>query len=137
MTRCAEDRVGEIWLGGKSAAQGYWNRPAETAEAFRAYLADTGERPFLRTGDLGFLREGEVFITGRRKDLIIIRGRNYYPHDIELTAEEAHPALRRRGGAAFSIEADAGEQAVLVHEVERATPQDQLESIVLGPPAGG
>ncbi len=129
-TRCAQDRVGEIWLAGKSAAQGYWNRPAETAEAFHAYLADTGEGPFLRTGDLGFLRDGEVYITGRRKDLIIIRGRNYYPQDVELTAEQAHPALRLRGGAAFSIDTEAGEQAVFVHEVERATPQDQLESIV-------
>ena len=129
MIRCAPHRVGEIWLAGISAAKGYWKRPAETAETFAAHLADTGEGPFLRTGDLGFIRDGEIYITGRLKDLIIVRGRNYYPQDIELTAAHAHPALRSRGGAAFSFEHEAGEKAVLVHEVERGTSQDQVESI--------
>src|SRR5207237_906017 len=72
------DQVGEIWVAGPSVAQGYWKRPEETAHTFHATLAD-GAGPFLRTGDLGFVREGELFITGRLKDLIIIRGRNHYP----------------------------------------------------------
>ncbi len=73
-------------------AQGYWNRPEETERTFRAYLKDTGEGPFLRTGDLGFIQDGELFVTGRLKDLIIIRGLNHYPQDIEATAEKSHAA---------------------------------------------
>jgi acyl-CoA synthetase (AMP-forming)/AMP-acid ligase II/7-keto-8-aminopelargonate synthetase-like enzyme/acyl carrier protein len=119
LTRCSTDRVGEIWVAGPSVAQGYWGRPEETKYAFRAYLADTGEGPFLRTGDLGFLRHGELFVTGRLKDLIIIRGRNHYPQDIEQTVEQSHVALRPDGCAAFSVETDEGEQLVIVQELER------------------
>src|SRR5215217_1217279 len=118
-TRCPSDRVGEIWVSGSSVAQGYWGRPEETKHAFRAYLADTGEGPFLRTGDLGFLHDGELFVTGRLKDLIIVRGRNHYPHDIEQTVEQSHAALRPGGCAAFSVQADEGEQLVVVQELER------------------
>jgi 8-amino-7-oxononanoate synthase len=112
-------RVGEIWVSGPSVALGYWNRPEETARTFRAYLKESGAGPFLRTGDLGFLQAGELFVTGRLKDLIIIRGRNYYPQDIELTVEQSHPALRRGCGAAFSVEAQGEERLVVVQEVER------------------
>src|SRR2546423_522199 len=84
LTRCPDNHIGEIWVSGPSIAQGYWNRSEETERTFRARLADTGEGPFLRTGDLGFLQDGELFVTGRLKDLIIIRGHNYYPQDIEL-----------------------------------------------------
>ncbi|MFM9435327.1 phthiocerol/phenolphthiocerol synthesis type-I polyketide synthase C [Janthinobacterium sp. CG_23.3] len=115
---CAPDRVGEIWVASESVAQGYWNRPAQTLETFGARLAG-GDRPFLRTGDLGFVQDKELFITGRLKDLIILRGRNYYPHDIEQTMEQSHPALRHGCGAAFSQERDGEEQLVLVVEVER------------------
>ena len=80
-------------MSGESVTQGYWNRPEETEHTFRAYLADTGEGPFLRTGDLGFLDAGELFITGRLKDLIIIRGRNHYPQDIEQTVGQCHPVV--------------------------------------------
>lgn len=118
-TRCEPGEVGEIWIAGPSVTQGYWQRPAETAATFGATLADTGEGPFLRSGDLGFLHDGELFVTGRLKDLIIIRGRNYYPHDLEATAEQAHPALQLASTAAFSIEADNAEQLILVAEVER------------------
>jgi amino acid adenylation domain-containing protein len=111
--------VGEIWLAGPSVAQGYWGRPQETEETFRARFADTGEGPFLRTGDTGFIREGELFVTGRLKDLIIIRGRNYYPQDIELTVERCHPELRPGCGAAFSIDAEGEELLVVVQEVQR------------------
>ena len=125
LTRCEAGTVGEIWVSGASVANGYWNREQETAETFAARLADTGEGPFLRTGDLGFLLQGELFITGRRKDLIIIRGRNHYPQDLEATAEKAHPALRACIGAAFSIEAEGEERLVLVHEVH---PRIQAET---------
>jgi natural product biosynthesis luciferase-like monooxygenase protein len=119
LTRCASNQVGEIWVSGASVAQGYWQRPVETEYTFQAYLADTGEGPYLRTGDLGFLQDGELFVTGRLKDLIIIRGRNHYPQDIELTVEQSHPALRSSAGAAFSIEVDDEERLVVVQEVER------------------
>ncbi|MHC1745064.1 MAG: aminotransferase class I/II-fold pyridoxal phosphate-dependent enzyme [Syntrophobacteraceae bacterium] len=112
--------VGEIWVSGPSVAQGYWRSPEETRARFRARLADTGEGPFLRTGDLGFLDDTELFVTGRLKDLIIIRGRNHYPQDIEFTVETSHPALRIGCGAAFSVDVEDEERLVVVHEVERS-----------------
>lgn len=119
LTRCPPGQVGEIWVAGPSVAQGYWQQPETTQEVFQAHLADTGEGPFLRTGDLGFLTDGELFITGRLKELIILRGLNYYPQDIEETAVRSHTALQPDGGAAFSVVADGEEQLVLVHEVKR------------------
>ena len=117
---CAADRVGEIWVSGGSVAHGYWGAPELSAETFAATLADSGEGPFLRTGDLGFLHSGELFVTGRRKDLIIIRGTNHYPNDIELTVQNTNPALLRGRGAVFSIapEPGAAEQLVVVQEVD-------------------
>ncbi|HEY0604260.1 MAG TPA: amino acid adenylation domain-containing protein, partial [Herpetosiphonaceae bacterium] len=114
-----DGHVGEIWVAGPSVALGYWNRPEESAATFAAHLADTGAGPFLRTGDLGFVRDGELFVTGRLKDLIIIRGRNHYPQDIELTVERSHYALRPGCGAAFSVAVDGEERLVVVQEVER------------------
>ncbi|PLZ98347.1 non-ribosomal peptide synthetase [Fischerella thermalis CCMEE 5268] len=123
LTRCQPGEVGEIWVSGLSVGKGYWNRPAQTEETFHAFLKDTGEGPFLRTGDLGFLDNGEVFITGRAKDLIIIRGRNLYPQDIELTAERSHSSLRTGSNAAFCVEVNHEEQLVVVQELEfRAKP---------------
>ncbi|MEM8780878.1 MAG: fatty acyl-AMP ligase, partial [Cyanobacteria bacterium P01_G01_bin.49] len=90
LTECQPNQVGEIWLSGGSVAQGYWQQPQKTQETFEAYLANTQEGPFLRTGDLGFVAEdGELFVTGRLKDVMIIRGRNHYPQDIELTVEQS------------------------------------------------
>ncbi|WP_242046405.1 MULTISPECIES: non-ribosomal peptide synthetase [Calothrix] len=120
---CQPDEIGEIWVSGLSVGQGYWDREQETKETFQAYLADTGEGPFLRTGDLGFLQDGELFITGRAKDLIIIRGRNLYPQDIELTCERSHSSLRAGASAAFTVEIDNEEKLVIVQELEfRAKP---------------
>jgi len=116
---CPPDRIGEIWVSGPSVAQGYWHRPEETEQTFHAHLADSGKGPFLRTGDLGFMSNGELFITGRLKDLIIIRGSNHYPQDIEQTVEKSHPLLHAPGGAAFSIDRDGEERLVVVQEVER------------------
>ena len=119
MTRSAAGRIGEIWLSGPSVAQGYWHQPEATEQAFRAYLKDTGEGPFLRTGDLGFMQDAELFVTGRLKDLIIVHGMNYYPQDIEQTVQQAHPRLRADCGAAFTVEVDGRQQLVVVQEVER------------------
>ncbi len=119
LTSCAPGQVGEIWVSGKSIARGYWNRPEQTKLNFQAYLSDTGEGPFLRTGDLGFLEDDELYITGRIKDLIIIRGRNHYPQDIEQTVQRSHPALRMGHGAAFSVEIEGNELLVITQEVKR------------------
>ncbi|MEI8371995.1 MAG: aminotransferase class I/II-fold pyridoxal phosphate-dependent enzyme [Planctomycetota bacterium] len=116
---CSASEIGEIWVSGPSMAQGYWKRPDVTEATFHAHLQDTGDGPFLRTGDLGFMLDGELYVTGRLKDLIILRGVNYYPQDIELTVQRCHPRLRTDCGAAFAVEKDGREQLVLVFEVER------------------
>lgn len=119
--RCTADRVGEIWVRSDTNASGYFGRPEDTAQTFYAWLVDTGEGPFLRTGDTGFLRDGELFVTGRIKDLIIIHGQNLYPQDIEWTVErlEARYAAVRPGGAiAFSMQAEEDEQVVVFQEVD-------------------
>jgi amino acid adenylation domain-containing protein len=115
-SECGPAAVGEIWVAGASVAGGYWRRPEESAATFGARLAG-GEGPFLRTGDLGFRRGGELFVTGRIKDLILIRGRNIYPQDVEWTAARSHPALREGGGAAFAVETQEQERLAVVQEV--------------------
>ena len=110
-----------------SVASGYWNREQDTRETFDAYLSDTGEGPFLRTGDLGFLQSDELFITGRAKDLIIIRGRNLYPQDIELTAERSHPSLRASANAAFTVLVNNEDKLVVVQELEFRAKPDKTE----------
>lgn len=120
LQECSPSQIGEIWVSSASVAQGYWHRPEQTEQTFNAYLADTRVGPFLRTGDLGFLQDGELFVTGRLKDVIIIRGRNHYPQDIELTLEQSHPALRPGHGAAFSVDIDGQERLVIAQEVERS-----------------
>ncbi|MGW2463438.1 AMP-binding protein [Streptomyces sp. NPDC001761] len=110
-------RVGEIWVSGPSVSAGYWGRPTESEALFGATLPD-GRGPYLRTGDLGALdEEGALAVTGRLKDLLILRGRNVYPHDVEGAAERSHPALRPGCGAAFTVPVDAEERLVLVFEV--------------------
>ncbi len=148
-------RVGEIWVRSPSVGLGYWNRPEESRRMFEARLAADGEyahellseellshedpgdhlpgdvadtrKTYLRTGDLGFIHEGELFIAGRLKELIILAGRNYYPHDIERTVERAHPALKPDGGAAFGAEIGGEERLVVVHEVARPKRYDLNE----------
>ncbi|NES13758.1 MULTISPECIES: type I polyketide synthase [Micromonospora] len=116
--RLPAGHVGEIWFSGASVAQGYWQRPQESEQTFRARIAGTGAGPFLRTGDLGFVDEhGELFVTGRHKDLIIIAGRNHYPSDIEFTVERSDPHLRPGCGVACSVEVDGEERLVVIHEV--------------------
>lgn len=133
LMECANGMVGEVWVFGEGVAQGYWNRPELTEEIFRARLSDTGDGPFLRTGDLGFIKDGELFITGRLKDLIIIGGRNHYPQDIEQTVEQCHPALRSGSTAAFSVEIEGEEQLVIAAELDqrstRHLPAEERKSL--------
>jgi acyl-CoA synthetase (AMP-forming)/AMP-acid ligase II/acyl carrier protein len=127
-TELPEGRVGEIWVSGESVAKGYWNRPEETTATFGATL---GGRSYLRTGDLGFIDGGDLFIAGRLKDLIIIRGANHYPQDIEATAEAADPRVRKGCVAAFSLEASGAEHLALAAEVAAgATGLEQLMTAV-------
>ncbi len=121
LTKCPQGQVGEIWVSNESVARGYWNRPEQTEQTFKAYYLAENQQigPFLRTGDLGFLLEGQLFVTGRLKDLIIIRGRNHQPQDIEFTVQQSNPAFRKDYGAAFSIEIAGQERLVVVQEVER------------------
>jgi acyl-CoA synthetase (AMP-forming)/AMP-acid ligase II len=123
--RCSEGIEGEIWVAGPHVAQGYWKRPDETRETFKAYLSDNGAGPFLRTGDLGFLLDGQLYVTGRLKELIILHGKNHYPQDIEATVATSHPLLRRDCGAAFSVEVTGREELVVLQEVRRQTPPEK------------
>jgi len=121
------DRVGEIWLRSPGVGVGYWNRAQETDDTFRARAVNGHKDEYLRTGDLGFVDGGDLFVTGRLKDLIIVNGRNYYPQDIERVVERCHAALKPDGGAAFSVEVAGQEQLVVVHEVLRPKRCDLAE----------
>lgn len=117
---CAPNEIGEIWTQSGSVAQGYWENPAETQRVFQAQILGAESNGFyMRTGDLGFMVDDQLFVAGRRKDLIIIRGTNHYPQDIELTVEQSHPALQTSGGAAFSVQVQNEEQLVVVQELTR------------------
>ncbi|MEO7019450.1 MAG: fatty acyl-AMP ligase [Ktedonobacteraceae bacterium] len=116
--QCAPGKIGEIWAAGPSVTKGYWRNPEDTEKTFHAYTVDPKQGPFLRTGDLGFLKDDALFVAGRTKDLLIIRGLNHYPQDIELTVERSHRAIRPGCCAAFSIEADENEQLVVLAEID-------------------
>ncbi len=120
----APGKVGEVWVAGPSVGQGYWRQSDQTRESFDARLSNTGEGPFLRTGDLGFVYDGQLYITGRREDLIIVRGLNRYPQDIEATARMSHPLLEAGYGAAFAVDEHGSRRLVLVQEVERTAQRD-------------
>ena len=121
------DQIGEIWVSGPSVAKGYWNKPVETETAFRAYCEGTDEGPFLRTGDLGFLYEGELFVSGRLKNLIIIDGKNHFAHDIERTVQKAHPSICPVGCAVFSIEIEGTDKVIVIAEVRLKLVESQAE----------
>ncbi len=120
LTRCLPNQVGEIWVAGSGLGKGYWNDPQRTDETFRALIKNTGEGPFLRTGDLGFWQAGELFVTGRLHDVIVFWGINHYPQLIEQTVESCHQALRRNGTAAFSVEIAKETRLIIAQEVERS-----------------
>lgn len=131
---CPADRVGEIWLRGGSVAQGYCNRPEASQAAFGATLAGTSgdagadihAGPFLRTGDLGFLFEGDIYVTGTRDELVEIDGRHHYLHDIEEAVRDSHPALHAGAAAALLVKsAKPGPRLVVMQEIKH----DELQRI--------
>jgi acyl-CoA synthetase (AMP-forming)/AMP-acid ligase II len=127
LTRIPEGQLGEIWVSGDAVGVGYWRNAQATAETFEATLADdSGGRRYLRTGDLGFLETGELYVAGRIKDLIIVRGQNYYPQDIETIAQQSHPALVAGGGAAF----EAADGVVLVQELRRTASGPPADEVI-------
>lgn len=121
---CADGDVGEIWVSGPSVARGYWGQDAESTETFAASTADGLAGPALRTGDLGFLHDGELFVTGRLKDLIILRGRNIYPQDIETATSIAHEACQLDGAAAIAVDDGEEERLVVLQEIRRDRMRD-------------
>lgn len=127
-TALPEGTVGEVWVAGPSVAHGYWQQDDESRAWFQAVLAgDTAGEPYLRTGDQGFLHEGELYLTGRLKDLMIVNGRNLYPEDVERVAGDAHEALRHGKGAAFSVDINGAEQYVVAFELELGDTADPAE----------
>ncbi|MEB3370990.1 fatty acyl-AMP ligase [Saccharopolyspora mangrovi] len=125
---CSADEIGEIWISGNHVATGYWERPELTEQTLRARCEGVDERVYLRTGDLGVVIDDELYVVCRLKDVIIIRGRNHYPQDIEHTAQSAHPALQPTSCAAFAIDGPGGEKLVVVQELKRdATDVDVAE----------
>ena len=129
MVPCESNRIGEVWISGSSISKGYWNKDEESGKTFQAFLKNSGKGPFLRTGDLGFVQNGQLFITGRLKDLIIIHGTNHYPQDIELTVEGCNSALRARSGVAFSFVKEGEERLVIAQELERRERTDNLSRL--------
>lgn len=117
--QCADGVVGEIWVGGPSVAKGYWGRPEETEQVFGARLRDGADGPFLRTGDLGFMQNSELFVTGRIKDILIFHGKNHNPDEIEKTVQAADDRLRSNCGAAFELNRDGEPRLIVVQEVRR------------------
>ena len=125
-----KDGVGEIWVSGDNVARGYWNRPDETAQVFQGFLGNSQKGPYLRTGDMGFLEDEYLFIAGRLKDLIVIRGRNHYPQDLERTSELAHAELTAGSVAAFAVQENGEESLVLVQEVQRRSEKGDLQAML-------
>lgn len=130
--QCESDRVGEIWATGAGIGKGYYQREEQTEATFQATLADKPNKTYLRTGDLGFIKEGELYITGRIKDMMILWGRNHYPQHIEETVETCHPALRPNHGAAFSVDVGGEEQLVIAHEINRTDIRNLNPEEVIG-----
>ena len=122
--------VGEIWVRSESVANGYHDQNPEFSDCFNVQI-ENEQSLFLRTGDLGFIHKGELFVTGRVRDLIIVRGRNIHPQDIELTAQEAHPALRANRGVAFAVSGQEAEAVVILQEVKATLPIAQIDEVIL------
>ncbi len=130
LIQCKEGDVGEIWLAGKNIAQGYWKNEAETKAVFHAKLKGS-EKKYLRTGDLGFIQEQQLFVVGRIKELIILNGQNHYPTDLELLTESCDEAIKENGVCAFSYTSDDQEKVALVCEIKRTSIKDlQTDQII-------
>jgi len=128
---CPDDRVGEIWVSSPSVASGYWGREADNEQIFRAMITGRRDTSFLRTGDLGFVANGQLYVTGRLKDMLIVGGRNYYPQDLEDAISGAHPVLAANAAAAFSLEEEDRTEVVLVTEVVRSCDKYNLVEAAL------
>jgi acyl-CoA synthetase (AMP-forming)/AMP-acid ligase II len=128
---CPDSRVGEIWVRGPNVSEGYWNKAEENRAVFGAHLAHGDGEPFLRTGDTGFVRDGRLYVTGRIKEMIILKGRNLFPHDIESSVQKSHPAFCLGAGAAFSLEEDDEERLVVVHEIARGIDGEKVHPALL------
>jgi acyl-CoA synthetase (AMP-forming)/AMP-acid ligase II len=135
---CGDREIGEIWVSGDNIGQGYWGQKEESATVFDAELRDAdgtviepfaGRSGWLRTGDLGVVADGDLFITGRLKDLIIVDGQNHYPQDVEHTVEQAHAAIRRHSVAAFSVPGDDGERTVIIAERAKQVSAEDLDRV--------
>jgi acyl-CoA synthetase (AMP-forming)/AMP-acid ligase II len=126
-TTCRPDQIGEIWVSDPAVAVGYWNDPAKSEATFAARLSDTGDGPWMRTGDLGFLRDGQLFISGRYKDMIIIRGANFAPQDIEWASRQSHPAAQGGECVAFPMFVEGEERLGLVQELNRTSHLSQAD----------
>ena len=125
------DRIGEVWVAGPSVGQGYWGRPQESEQTFRARpLGYEDGPPFLRTGDLGFVRNGELFIVGRMKDMIIVNGVKYHPEDIEAVADQSHETIRFGSTAAICIDGVAGDTLAIVAEAQTSQLSELNEAAV-------
>ncbi|MCU1645728.1 MAG: non-ribosomal peptide synthase [Nocardia sp.] len=129
LQRSDPGRVGEIWLSGESVTSGYWNKPEESERTFSAEIADEGGTPYLRTGDLGFMVDGHLFVCGRLKEVMIINGRNLFPQDIEWSIESSHPSLHRGGCAAVSIEIHGEERLIVIQEIDDEIAADSVTAL--------
>ncbi len=134
LTKCNPDCIGEIWFSSSSVGTGYWKLPEKTQETFQVYLQDSKEEQFLRTGDLGFIHDGELYITGRLNDVMVFWGLNHYPQNIEQTVEKCHPALKANNSAAFSVTVEGQNRLVIAQEIERSyrkclVPEEVIEAI--------
>ncbi|MFC9436840.1 fatty acyl-AMP ligase [Nocardia sp. NPDC057030] len=127
--RVNSGRVGEIWLSGPSVTSGYWNKPEESKGTFAAEIADEDGTTYLRTGDLGFMVDGHLFVCGRLKEVMIINGRNLFPQDIEWSIESTHPSLRRGGCAALSAEINGEERLIVVQELDDEIADDSVAAL--------
>jgi acyl-CoA synthetase (AMP-forming)/AMP-acid ligase II len=116
---CESDQIGEIWFSGSGVGKGYWQQPQTTEETFQASLGDN-RHSFLRTGDLGFIYQGELYITGRLNDVLVLWGLNHYPQQIEETLQQCHPAFKANSGAAFTVTIAGSERLVVAQEIERS-----------------
>jgi acyl-CoA synthetase (AMP-forming)/AMP-acid ligase II len=126
-SRCSGDQIGEIWISGPSVAKGYWRQSQKTEQVFNAYLKDSGGGPYLRSGDMGFIYDDELFISGRLKDLIIIAGANHFPADIEITVENCHQAVRSNCVGAISADIDGAERLIVIAEIDRHFLKEQKQ----------
>lgn len=129
MEKLPEDNIGEIWVHSDSVSQGYWNKPQDTENIFNATVANSSRKKYLRTGDLGFIHENNLYVTARIKDLIIVRGKNYYPQDIESAVEDAHIHVRKNSLVAIALEENNCEKLVIVCETEKIFEQKEYEKL--------